>query len=346
MRRSAYLGCFVLLTAALSIPITAQNVLAQDEGTAYANYYAETGNLSKRAQLGEEFLAKFKTSDYADAVFRGVILAYYQLNNWPKVMELAAQTDQMFPKMATADKSAVYARAMDAAQQSNNAAQVGAFAEKVLTVTPETDGSYLNALITLVTIITGTPQPDKAASAKAEGYAQKAVGLLEKTDGKSLGMSDSEWVKQKPIIENTLHGGLGIVYFNRPDYEKAIAELLLATKAVPGDGPSWYYLGLAYYEQYLPTAKSLQEAVNKSNELKKQRNPDQALIDEAMAAVSAYQDTVREKRDQAIDALATAVAAGGPTQKQANDQLTKLYSAKNGSTDGLDQLIKSKKPPQ
>jgi hypothetical protein len=346
MRRSAYLGCFVLLTAALSIPITAQNVMAQDEGTAYATYYAETGNLSKRAQLGEEFLAKFKTSDYADAVFRGVILAYYQLNNWPKVMEWAAQTDQMFPKMAAADKSALYARAMNAANQSNNAAQAGVFAEKVLTATPETDGSYLYALITLVTTMTGATPQDKAAMAKAEGYAQKAVVLLEKTDGKSLGISDSDWVKQKPSFENTLHGALGGIYLNRPDYDKAVAEFLLATKAVPGDGPSWYFLGLAYYEQYLPTAKSLQEAVNKSNELKRQRNPDQALIDEAMAAVSAYQDTVREKRDQAIDALATAVAVGGPTQQQANDQLTKLYSAKNGSTDGLAQLIKSKKPPQ
>ena len=38
------------------------------------------------------------------------------------------------------------------------------------------------------------------------------------------------------------------------------------------------------------------------------------------------------------------LSLGGVVAQPARDQLVKLYQLKNGSTDGLDQLINSKKP--
>jgi tetratricopeptide (TPR) repeat protein len=165
-------------------------------------------------------------------------------------------------------------------------------------------------------------------------------------DGKSVGMSDAEWAKQKTGIEGSLHNTLGSIYFNKQDYDKAVDELTAATKDMPKDGPSWYLLGLAYNQQYISQQKPYQEAVNKSNAAIKAKE-DQALIEESKATALALEQVLRDKREQAIDALATAVACGGTTKDPAMDQLKKLYTTKNnGSTDGLDQLINSKKPAQ
>jgi len=344
MRRTAYLGCSLVLTAALAIPLFAQTAAAQDDGTAYANFYAES-NQQKKAELGEKFVTDYKTSQYADPVFRQTVSLYYKLKNWPKVNELANKTDQLFPSMEASNKAQVYALAMDGAQQSNNAAQTITFGEKILAIAPN-DANALNTLITLSSTIPVAMPKDKAAIEKAEGYANKALGMLSKLDPKSLGISEADWAKQKLTIEGTLHNTLGNIHVNQQNYDKAVEELVQATKALPRDGTSWYLLGLAYNQQYATHAKNYAEAVAKSNEAIRAR-ADQALIDESKATVVALEQVARDKRDQAIEALATAVSCGGTTQQPALDQLKKLYSTKNnGSLDGLDQLIKSKQPAQ
>src|SRR5215831_7728705 len=126
MKRTAYLGWSLLLIAVMAIPTVLQ---AQDEGTAYATYYGEP-DCAKRADLGEKFIAGFKTSQYVDPTFRGTLNCYFKLNNFQKVMDMASKLDQLVPDMKPTDKVVVLDSAMEAAQRSNNAAQTIAFGEK------------------------------------------------------------------------------------------------------------------------------------------------------------------------------------------------------------------------
>jgi len=326
--------------ALMAIPtvIRAQATGSLDEGTAYANFYAEQ-DCKAKAALGETFVATFKTSTYADPVFRQTVNCYFKLNNFAKVIALAGTVDQLFPSMKPEDKAPVFIQAMQAAQNSNNPAQTVAFGEKVLKIVPD----EINTLIMLSGTIPFATPKDKAAVDKAQGYAEKGLTVLSHMDAKAAGMSDADWANQKKAIEGTLHNTLGSILFNKQDYDKAVDEMLLATKASPKEGSYWYTLGLAYNQQYQEAAKSYQNAVAKSNETLKTK--DQVLIEESKATVAGLQQVAYEKRDQAIDALATAVASGGTVKEQAMDQLKRLYTAKNnGSADGLDQLVNSKKP--
>ena len=100
MKRTANSGWLLLLISALAIPTVAR-AQAQEEGTAYANFYAEQ-DCKAKATLGEKFVTDFKTSQYADPVFRQTINCYFKLNSFPKVLELAGKIDQMFPSMKPA----------------------------------------------------------------------------------------------------------------------------------------------------------------------------------------------------------------------------------------------------
>jgi tetratricopeptide (TPR) repeat protein len=336
MKRTAYLGWSLLLMAVMAIPTVLQ---AQDEGTAYATYYAES-DCAKRADLGEKFVMTFTKSQYADPAYRGTLNCYYKLNNFQKVMDLAGKLDQMIPDMKPSDKVAVYEEAMDSAQRANNNHQAVVFGEKAISVDP----NDLNAMIVLASIIPYDTPQDKAAIGKAEGYAQKGLTTLAAMKAPE-GISADEWTKQKTGIEGTLHSTLGGIYFNKQDFDKAGDELVAATKCAPTDPSNWYNLGMAYNYQYVGQVKPYEDAVAKANAALKTK--DQAMIEESKAVASALEQAVRDKRDQAIDALATAVSLGGATREQAMTQLKKLYTTKNnGSTDGLEQLINSKKPAQ
>jgi len=342
MKRIIYFGCSLLLMTALASPTFARAVAAvQDDATRYTEFFNEE-NPQKKAELGEKFLADFKKSQWVDAVYRTTVSKYYEAGNWAKVIALVAQMEQLSPETTPANKGPIYARGMDAALKTNNAAQTIAFGDKVLAIAPDD----LNTLITLSSTIPVAMPQDKAAIDKAEGYATRAIAVLGKMDAKSLGLSEADWAKQKVAIEGTLHNTLGSIYFNKGDYDKAVEELQNATKINAKDGASWYLLGLAFNQQYAVEAKTYQDAVKESNDLIKSKS-DRALIEDSQARVSALQDAAREKRDQAIAALATSVACGGTTKDPAMAQLTKLWSTKNnGSTDGLNEFINSKKPAQ
>jgi tetratricopeptide (TPR) repeat protein len=165
-------------------------------------------------------------------------------------------------------------------------------------------------------------------------------------DAKSLGLSEADWAKQKIGIEGTLHNTLGSIAFNKHEYDKSVDELGSATKLMPADGNSWYLLGFSYYQQSQNMTKDAINAINQVNDMKKKKE-DKAMIDEASATADALQDAAREKRELALSAFATSVNCGGTTQQPAMQQLTKIWQTKNnGSTDGLQDFIKSKKPAQ
>ena len=118
MKRTAN-WCWLVLIATLALPTLAS---AQDEGTAYANFYAES-ECAKKAPLGEQFITTYKTSQYAEGTLLLTAQCYYKLKNFAKVSDFANRVDQLAPKMAVDNKARMYGWAMDLAQQSNNGPQ-------------------------------------------------------------------------------------------------------------------------------------------------------------------------------------------------------------------------------
>ncbi len=342
MKKTAYLGCSFLLLAALAVPTFAgpRAAPAQNDAGAYTAYYniPQTDPKTK-AEAGEKFIKDFPASQYAEPVFRQTVSNHGKLSNWAKVLELTGKVDQMFPGMSAANKATMYAQGMQAAQQSNNAAQTIAFGEKVLSLAPDD----LNTLITLSSTIPAATPSDKAGLEKAKGFATKALTLVAKLDPKSVGLSEADWAKQKSGIEGTLHTTLCSIAFNNQDYPKAEEDCLAATKATPKDGGAWYLLGLVYNQQAVDITKNYQSAVKATNDAIGAK-ADQIQIDELKAQSSALEQNLRAKRDQAIDTLATSVAAGGTTQAPAKTQLDRLWNTKNsGDMSGLDAKIAERK---
>ena len=79
-----------------------------------------------------------------------------------------------------------------------------------------------------------------------------------------------------------------------------------------------------------------------SDSLKSAR-ADQPTIDELAAKRGGLEEDIRKYRDKAIDEFAIAVALGGQVSSQAKDALTRLWTAKNENTNGLDQFVAQKK---
>jgi hypothetical protein len=148
-------------------------------------------------------------------------------------------------------------------------------------------------------------------------------------------MSDADW----KATQGRLHGLLGQIYFSQGKMPDAGNEFLEFLKTSPSDGLGQYRYGMATYTQLQQTLANLQ-ALNTEAQAAKARGED----------VSAYADRLTEKnnlfltqRDVTIDAMAKAYAIGGPFAADARKIIEPLFKQKNGSLDGLDPFITSKR---
>lgn len=350
MKKIGYLGLSFLLILVLGAATMAQTQAPQlktrPEYDAYTAAFNEK-NPGKKAELAEKFLTDFKDSDltFRAQALSWMVQGYAQSGNAAKAMDTASKLDQLVPNAPASTKASIYSQAMLAAQQSNNTDKVVEFGQKVLTIAP----NDANTLITLSSIIPERlPQDEpkkKAALDQAEQYAKQAQAEVGKIFGgaKPDGMSDADWAKEKANIEGQIHSTLGFIQLNRQDYGKAAEQYETALKSTPKDGVAHFRLGLAYQYQANALSKTVLDAYKAENDAKAAR-ADKPLIDELAAKREAVEKDLRDKRDQAINELATAVALGGVVAQPAREQLERLYKLKNNdSLEGLDQLINSKK---
>ena len=349
MKRTGYLGISLLLILALGVPAFSQQApqpqaKSQAEYNAYKTLYDEQ-NAAKKAELGEKFLTDYKESDFTGNTHTMTIGAYSRAQNWAKVME-AADRAVAFPKADQRLKTFALENAMVAAQQTNNFDKILEYGDKLLA----TDPNNLNAMITLSSMIPERLPMDeaakKAALDKANGLANKAMGGVNTlfSQPKPAQITDAQWAQEKANLEGNLHATLGFIALNSRDYPKAVEHYESALKSIPKDGVAHFRLGLAYQFLTSDASKKLLDTIKTLNDAKTAR-ADQVQIDELDAQRQGVQQDLEEKRDKAIDQLATAVAIGGVVAQPARDALTKLYQSKtpDGSTAGLEELINQKK---
>ncbi|PYS41160.1 MAG: hypothetical protein DMG14_08245 [Acidobacteria bacterium] len=343
MKRTGYLGVSLFLLLALvvsALPGFGQDRQPQLKTTPEYNAYVAVFNEkdpAKKAALGEKFIAEFKESEGVPNAYTMTIGAYTNAKNWAKVVETADRAAAL-PQADNKLKAYGYANAMIAAQNLNQIEKVLSYGEKVLAIDP----NDLNTMITLSAVIPAKLPEDaagkKTALDKAQDLATKALAGIQAMVAKA----DAQSKSQLEQIEGNLHATLGLIAYNRPDYNKSIQEYELALQKTPKDEVAHFYLGLDYQALAAQASHEYQAAVDAENKAKAAR-ADQPTIDELAAKRGGLEDDIRKARDKAIDELAIAVALGGQVSAQAKDALTRLWTAKNDNTNGLEEFIAQKK---
>jgi len=343
MKRTGFLGLSLLLLCALvvsALPGFAQEKQPQaktrPEYDAYLALYNEK-EPAKKAALGEKFITEFKDSDFIPNAHTMIVKAYTDEKNWAKVVESADRAAAL-PNADNKLKAYAYANAMIASQNTNNIDKVISYGEKVLAITPDD----LNTMITLSAVIPMKLPADAAGKTaaldKANDLATKALGGVQKMAATASAADKPQLVQ----IEGNLHSTIGLVAYNRPDYAKSIQEYELAIQRTPKDEVAHFYLGLNHQALAAQASRDYQSAVNAENAAKAAR-AEQPAIDELAAKREGLAEDVRKARDKAIDEFAIATAIGGQVGPQAKDALTKLWTAKNENTNGMEEFIAQKK---
>jgi tetratricopeptide (TPR) repeat protein len=345
MKRTGSLGLSLFLLIALAastLPSFAQERTPQaktrPEYDAYMAFFQEK-DPAKKAGLGEKFIADFKDSDFIRDSYLGILNAYAAAKNFPKVIETAEKAIAL-PNADNTLKARAYFQAMVASQNQNNADKIIEYGRKLLAIQPDD----LNAMVVLSAVIpTKLPADDagkKAALDEAEGYADKALAGIQGM----LAKADAATKAQLEQIQGNLLATKGLIAYNRQDYNKSIEEYEKALAKTPKDDVARFYLALDFQALQVAASREYQVALKAENDAKAAR-ADQPTIDELAAKRAGLEDDIRKWGDKAMEQFAIAAGLGGPVAAQAKDALTKLWTAKNDNTNGLEEFIASKKLP-
>jgi hypothetical protein len=325
LKRLISVGLAAVMCLAIAIPAFAQS----NENKDYQAIQDERDQRKQRDLL-EAFLKNYPNSQHRPDYDIQLMTLYYGNKDWAQMIKLA---DNFVQTQGTADpksKSNLYTLAMEGARQLGNGNKVTEYADRALTADP----NNMSVLMTMSRGLSENPPADPAARTaaldKALTYAQRAqkVPKPDKT-------SDSEWQS----TQNRVHGIVGVIYFNQGKWQESGDELAEYLKTNPTDGLNQYRYGAAMFSQLQATLTNL-NALNEDAKLAQKADRD---LEPYIDRLNARNKEFETQRDITIDAMAKALAIGGPFADSATKIITPLYNQKNGSVDGLQPYIASKK---
>jgi tetratricopeptide (TPR) repeat protein len=175
-----------------------------------AAYKAFTGatDPNQKIKLGEDFVQKYPASRYRAAVYQGLVQGYFVTQQVPKLLDAGDKELELNPNDSP-----------------------------VLAVVAQTIARTFNPK---------APDADKQL-AKAEQYSKKAIEITP-TLTKPDNLTDEAFTSAKNDTLAMAHGGLGLVYVRKGQFDQAIPELEQAVKADTHPEPdpvNYYLLGLA-----------------------------------------------------------------------------------------------------
>jgi len=324
-KRLVSIGLAAIMSLAIAIPAFAQSNENKD-----FQAIQDERDQRKLRDLLEAFLKNYPNSAHRPEYDIQLITLYYGNKDWAQMIKLA---DNFVQQQGTADaksKSNLYTLAMEGARQLGNTTKFNEYADRALTADP----NNMSVLMTLSRNLSENPPTDPAARTaaldKALGYAQRAQKAP-----KSDKTSDAEWQG----VQTRVHGILGTIYFNQSKWTEAGTELAEYLKTNPTDGVNQYRYGLAMFSQVQTTLANLQ-ALNTDAQTAQKADRD---LGPYIDRLNARNKEFETQRDITIDAMAKALAIGGPFATSATAIITPLYNQKNGSVDGLQPYIASKK---
>jgi len=215
-------------------------------------------------------------------------------------VELADKYLAAYPESKMAER--VYAIKLQAYQQLNNNPKIEEAAAKVLEINPKN----FQALFLLSYLIPRTLNAqDTAMDKKLDSAADYSKRGLEQLAALPVppGMSPEDFQKQKDQSAAVFHQTAGFVALQKKEYEQAEQALHKSAEMNPNDALGFYWLGLA------------------------ELSPKPAKYDTGIWAMA-----------RAVS-ITGPTALPGPTQQQVKEYLTKVYDARHGSDEGLEQLF-------
>ena len=189
-------------TPPLTLNAAPPPVTADEEAAMKAFRDAPLADVSKKNQMGEDFVQKYPQSRYRVEVYSWLVKGYYGTGAIDK-MEVAAEKELAIqPDDAT-----------------------------TLAIMGQTLPRAMNA---------STPDKDKRL-VKAEQYSKKALELIP-TLPKPAGLTDEQFTAAKNQTSAMAYSGLGLVAYRRGKFEDAIPSLEQSVKLDPNPDPVNYYL--------------------------------------------------------------------------------------------------------
>ena len=181
-------------------------VNAEEDAAMKAFRAAPFTDMSKKDQLGEEFVQKYPQSRYRGEVYSMLVRGYLSLNQVDKMETVGEKEIELNPNDA------------------QTLAIMGSALPRVMNAS--------------------TPEPQKRLE-KAEQYSKRALEIMP-TLMKPEAMSDAEFLKAKDQTSALAYSGLGIVAFRRSRFAEAIPNFEQAVKLDPTPDPvNLYLLGLS-----------------------------------------------------------------------------------------------------
>jgi tetratricopeptide (TPR) repeat protein len=149
-------------------------------------------------------------------------------------IQLGAAFVQKYPNGPFAE--AVYSQLTTAEYQKQDFNKMDEYADKALALNP-----YDVTVLVFVGWVIPHSNDPFAQLDKAENYEKRVLELLP-TIVKPAGMTAAELATAKTQYESQAHSGLGLVYYQKEDFEKAVAEMKKATSGVSQPDPSDYFV--------------------------------------------------------------------------------------------------------
>lgn len=177
------------------------------ENAAYKAFFdTNPQDPDKRIQLGEAFAKEYPSGRYTEAVYAGLVQAYYMKQDWKNFY---------------------------------------ASADKALSMDPK-DVDVLVTVGWVIPHIYDPNAPNASEQLdKAEAYEKRALQEISNLP-KPANMTDPQFAAAKADKIAEAHSGLGLVYFRRQNFERAAKELEQATQGTSHPDPTDYYaLGAA-----------------------------------------------------------------------------------------------------
>lgn len=317
------LGRIVLSTIvglALAMPAFAQR--GDNENNDWMKIQDER-DARRKAELIEAFIGRYSSSPHRPEV-DFMLVDYYAANkDNAKIMQHAESFRLTVPTADNAAKSRIHTQAMVAAATLSNVAKTVEFANYALQADPNN--------LTVLVFLAGNNLPD---ANKALEYAQKAVALP-----RPATMNEQQYT----AVLARMHGVVANSFFAQQKFSEANEHYAIALKANPKDHVAQFRFGFGSLNLAATAAGNAKTA---NDELIKIMAKTPTNRDEEAAAKAKVDEASKQAlahRDEAVDAMAKAVAIGGQFATQAKTFLDSLYQNKTGSLEGEDQFIAQKK---
>jgi tetratricopeptide (TPR) repeat protein len=167
-----------------------------------AFYDAKADNVDLKIQLGTVFLSNYPTSIHKEAVYNGLLHAYYTKQDWTNFYSTG---------------------------------------DKVIALDPD-DVDALALVGWVIPHTSRAADPDAALKlAKAETYDKHVIDVMT-TMAKPATVTDADFATMKQQALEQAHSGLGLVYYREQKTADAVTELQQATATSPSPDPADLYV--------------------------------------------------------------------------------------------------------